>query len=326
MKKFLILATIVLFFVAGCATNNTRIVSVVKINQTNASPLNNTSNISTNVSVNLSSNLTVNITSNLTNITSNITANVSATASQNATLKNLTVEFIDLNGNSILIRTPSKKLILIDGGDNSDGLRITKYLISKGITKLDYVFDSNAEIDNVGGLASIIYNFNDSQAYYPGISYDTNNNIAYMHYISYSKTYSKSAIPVTEDKEFDMGDGAILSAFVPYENNISNGAPINDTIVFRLDFKDASFLFLGDCKSICFEKIKNKDISADVLKVNGFVPQEIIDAVSPKIIIYDNLKNETIKPAGVKVYSKADGTVFIMSDGNKYFISTTGKA
>jgi len=100
----------------------------------------------------------------------------------------------------------------------------------------------------------------------------------------------------------------------------------DDTIVFRMDYADASFLFLGDCSGVCFDKIRNENIKADVLKANGVVTQEVIDAVSPKIIVYDTITGGTIKPVGTKIYSKADGTVMIMTDGEKYYISTIGKA
>ena len=328
MRKIIIFAIIVAFALAGCSAGNPQ-VKVIKINQTNASP---NATIPSNITA---LNITANITSNATqNLTANLTANITSNASQpNATsnaspqvLKNLTVEFIDLNGNSVLIRTPSRKAVLIDGGDNSDGLKITKYLMSKGISKIDYVFNSNAEIENVGGLPSIMFNFNNSQAYYSGLSYDINNNIAYAHYISYSKAYSKPAIEIAESKSFDIGDGITLRALVPYENSTANGDLKDDTIVFKLEYNDASFLFLGDCRGACFDKIRDEGIESDVLKLNGYAPQGIIDEVSPKIIIYDKLSNDTIKPSGVKVYSKADGTVLIMSDGSRYFISTTGKA
>jgi len=329
MRKFIILAVVLAVLIAGCASQEGA-VKIIKLNKTNISqntsiPSSNATQPSqnlSNASANATSNITSNLTSNLTNATSNQTANVSATS---ANIRNLTIDFINLDGNSILIRTPNRKNAIIDGGANSDGLRLVKYVMGKGIMKFDYVFASNAELDNAGGLPSIIFNFNDSQAYYSGISYGTNY-LSYRNYQTYSTAYSHPPIAIENDRSFEIDNGVELQAFLPYEDNQSNGMPRDDTMVFRLDYKDASFLFLGDCTdSPCFDKIKGKGISADVLKVNGVVSEQVIGAVSPKIIVYDTITNQTIKPEGVKVYSKEDGTVMIMSDGEKYFISIIGK-
>ena len=326
MIKIMIFAVLLAVILAGCSAGSPTI-KVVKINQTNTSPQVNVTPIvpAINVSQNVTSNITANLSSNSSlNLSQNASlSNVSAPEP----LKNMTVEFIDLVGNSILIKSPSSEKILIDGGDNSDGLKIIKYIMSKGIYRFDYVFNSNPEIKNVGGLASIMFNFNNSQAYYSGLNYSVNDNIPYMHFINYAKAYSKPAISIDNNQEFDLGGGAKLAAFVPYEGRNASSDPKDDTIVFKLEYADATFLFLGDCTTqACFDKLSENDLKADVLKVNGYISEDAIEKISPKIIVYDKINNDTVKPAGVKVYSKDDGTVLIMSDGSKYFISTTGKA
>ncbi len=343
MRKFVILALVIAILVAGCAGNET--IKVVRINRTNVTanvtvpaPQNTTpnvtANISSNISANISANISSNISANLSSNSSNLTANTTSNETENSSVpaatnservRNLTVDFIDLGGNSILIRTPTKKNIIIDGGKNNDGLRLVKYLLAKGISKFEYIFDSNADSANSGALSSIIFNFNNSQSYATAIDYSTAYT-GFRSYRNYAKAYSYPSIPMTESRVFDIEDGLKLSAFVPYEEGMSNGNPANDTIVYKLEFEDASFLFLGDCRDVCWDQIKNSGLDADVLSVHGYVPEDIISAVSPKIIVYDNLTKDSIKPEGVKIYSKEQGTVMIMSDGSKYLISTTGKA
>jgi len=342
MRKFVILGLIIALLIAGCGTNT---VKVVRYNTSpnvtapvqNATPANITSNIS-NATTNVSSNITSNISSNTSinisqNVSSNITTNISTNTSTNATstntssqakTRNLSVEFIDLVGNSILIRTPTKKSVLIDGGANLDGLRLVKYLLAKGLTKFDYVFDSNAENANSGALSSIMFNFNESQAYITALEYG-NGYTGFRNYRNYAKGYGHPAIPINNTETFDVETDFELKAYVPYENE-SLGMPKDDTIVYKLDYKAASFLFLSDCTELCWDKIKDNDVNADVLSAHGIVSQAIIDAVSPKIIVYDNITTDTIKPEGVKVYSKEQGTVIIMyDDEDKYLVSTTGK-
>jgi len=329
MRKLLILALIIALVAFGCGEGT---VKVIKVNYSNTTAKNVSAavpNITQNVSANISSNLSSNLSSNVTsNITSNSSANITnQTGTTTIKLRNLTVDFLDLQGNSVFIRSPSLKTVIIDGGQNSDGLKMVKYLINKGVSKFDYVFDSNAENYNAGGLKMIMFNFNNSNAYCTAISYDMNEYSGFRDYIHYAAGYSHNCTPVIESESFTIEDDVKLQLFVPYDTiNVSNGSPKDDTIVFKLIDKDASFLFLGDCTGACFDYIKKDDIGADVLNVHGAVPQSIIDVVSPKIIVYDNITSETIKPEGVKVYSKSDGVVTIMSDGEKYYISVAGKA
>lgn len=342
MRKFVILGLLLAVLLVGCSSEDEEIVKIINgndspdtapvaqnntpadggeeddiLNETNADETN-TTNTTTDTDINASLNMTSDQTANNT-----VNETEDDTEEEYVRVKNLTVEFIDFSGNSVLIRTPERKSVLIDGASNSDGLKLVKYLINKGIRKIDYVLSSNAEVENAGGLPSIMFNFNNSQAYCSGLNYN-GNYIAYKSYQNYANSYSYPPIAITKDKVFDVSDRIELQAFVPYEGR-SATTPVNDTIVYRLDHHSTSFLFLGDCRNLCFESIKEEDIEADVLNVHTPVSQEIIDAVSPKIIVYDEITNSTPEPEGVKVYSKSEGTVFIMSDGKKYFISTLGK-
>ncbi len=329
MRKFIILGLLIAILLAGCASEDEEIVKIINGNDSpDTEPImqdetpedvDEPENVT---DLNASADTDINLTANATaNQTSNVTG-------ENATeervrIRNLTVEFIDISGNSALIRTPERKNLLIDGGSNSDGLKLVKYLINKGLVMIDYVLSSNARTENAGGLPSVIFNFNNSQAYSSGLSYN-GQYVSYKSYQNYANAYSYPPIEITEDRVFDVSDHIEFEAFVPYGNE-SNGNPEDDTIVFRLDYDSASFLFLGDCSDVCLDNVKDNNIDADVLSVHGAVSQEVIDLVTPKIIVYDKLTNESLKPEGVKVYSKSQGTVFILSDGDKYFISTLGK-
>lgn len=323
-----IISLVCVFILTGCSSEDSEIGEIVKVDQTSQITENTSHDNSSDTpdlddsDINISddSNQTASLNdSNLTNVSA------STTSSDNVKMRNLTVEFMDVRGNSVLIRTPRRETIVIDGGQNVDGLKLVKKLLAKGLVKIDYLFSSNPGTDNSGGLPSLIFNFNNSQAYCSGLTYN-GAYVSYKSYQNYARGYSLPPIAITEDEIFDVKDDSIeLQAFVPYEDGRSNGEAEDDTIVFRLDRGDASFLFLGDCKGLCFQKIEGNDLDVDVLNAHGPVSQKILDVVSPKIIVYDEITNETIKPDGVKVYSKSEGAILIMSDGSKYFISTLGK-
>lgn len=71
--------------------------------------------------------------------------------------KQLKIHFVDVGqGDSMLIRTPNEKTILIDGGGQRDSKSfdvgkntLLPYLLKKGITKLDYILISHFDSDHV---------------------------------------------------------------------------------------------------------------------------------------------------------------------------------
>ncbi|MEM4336647.1 MAG: hypothetical protein QXG86_01455 [Candidatus Woesearchaeota archaeon] len=335
---------IVAFLLAGCATEEQELQKVVKSSSNQSIRIiniSNTQNISEQNQQQSSDNTTTQnetIISNITNTTQhnisvsthNITTNMSNLSTEinvsnySNYLKNLTIEFINqfetkiIEGNSILITTPKNKKILIDGGTNKDGLYIVQYLISRRIYKVDYIFASNALDYNVGGLDSVILNYNETSAFYSGLRYSSYN--AYINYLNYADKIAHSINSIRENKEINIDDTIKFYVFVPFENN-SLGSPKDDTLVFKIEYGDASYLFLGDCTDLCFENIKNNDLSADIVKVNNHISPEIIEKVSPKVIIFNKIpENFTTK---AKVYSKENGTIRVVSDSQKYYISTT---
>ena len=323
MKKLLIFVILATLFIVSCATEDKELKSVIKVtpNQTvkNITPVPPEANITANVSQNIT-NITVanitNTTSNLTNTTANATANTTTTTSP-AALKNLSVEFLNqFEGNSILITTPKNKRIVIDGGSNHDGLYLVKYLLSKGIYKVDYIFASNAMEDNVGGLDSLILNYNETSPFYSGLQYANYN--AYRNYINYAAFVAHTMTVVNKTKEISLDDTITFTVFVPFTNQ-SLGTPKDDTLVFKLEYEDSTFLFLGDCTGICLENIKGNDLKADIVKTNKELSNETLEIISPKVIVFSQKPENFTTTA--KVYSKEDGIVRVISDGEKYYIT-----
>ena len=70
--------------------------------------------------------------------------------------KLLQVHFIDVGQGDATLITYDGHAILIDGGDNSKGTAIQKYLMDNGIEKLDYVIGTHPDADHIGGLDVII--------------------------------------------------------------------------------------------------------------------------------------------------------------------------
>ncbi len=72
----------------------------------------------------------------------------------------LEVNYLDVGlGDSILIKSPNDKVILFDGGNKETSVNLKDYLNRNEIKKLDYVISSVPHRNHIGGLLSILEDF-----------------------------------------------------------------------------------------------------------------------------------------------------------------------
>jgi beta-lactamase superfamily II metal-dependent hydrolase len=70
----------------------------------------------------------------------------------------LTIRILDvgpINGDSILISTPSGKHVLVDAGDTSKGKTVVEALKRNNIQQLDYFIATHPHPDHIGGAAEV---------------------------------------------------------------------------------------------------------------------------------------------------------------------------
>lgn len=78
------------------------------------------------------------------------------------------VVYLDVgHGNSTYIKLPDGKTVLIDGGNKQYGLKINEFLQSEKIKTIDYLIATHADSDHVGGLLSVVENFEVKNIYRP---------------------------------------------------------------------------------------------------------------------------------------------------------------
>lgn len=171
------------------------------------------------------------------------------------------VHFVDVGqADCNLILLPTGQTMLIDAGNNDDADFICNYLDNLGIEKIDYLIGTHPHEDHIGSLDVVINNYEIGNVYMPDSEADT-------------KTYRD----VVATLEYNQIDPVLTSAgLVFYDDGIIKAeavAPVkayedinNSSIVVRLTYKDASFLFTGDAEAES-EKDITADISADVLSV-----------------------------------------------------------
>ena len=242
-------------------------------------------------------------------------------------LKGLKISYLDVGqADSILIQTENENM-LIDAGNNSDGEGIVKYLKEQDITKFKYVFGTHAHEDHIGGLDDIINNFQIEHFYMPDV-------------ITTTKTY-EDILDALANKEvryetpsigdtLNLGEAIIKVIYVGNDDKNLN----NTSIVLKIKYKNAEFLFTGDLEKGIEKELLDKDIKADILKVghhgsDSSSSKEFIGKVNPSISVISVGKNnkynhpnnstlDTLSKSNSKILRTDQlGTIIVTSDGYK---------
>lgn len=245
----------------------------------------------------------------------------------------LSIHTIDVGqGDSILIQTPSSKNILIDGGDDNSHHIISSYLKKQNVENIDYIIATHFDSDHIGGLDNIIDKFNVSNIYAPNYESDT---VSYQNLINSCLNKNLNLQGLSSGDFINIEDNINLEVLAPSyiqeENNLNS-------IVFRLDYKNKSFLFTGDAEANNELNIINSyelnDI--DFLKVghhgsSSSTTSEFVEEVSPDVaVISCGYKNQyghphkstldTLEKNNVLTY-RTDilGNIVFYSDGDTIF-------
>lgn len=155
----------------------------------------------------------------------------------------LEVHIIDVGqGDSILIQTPNTRNILVDGGTDDSEHIVKSYLKKQNIKYLDYIIATHPDSDHIGGLDSIVKNFQVKSIY---MSEQSTDSLAYKNLLAACSDKNISINYLYKGDILNIEDSIDLlvlnPSFIQNENNLNS-------IVFKLNFKNKSFLFTGDAE------------------------------------------------------------------------------
>ena len=220
------------------------------------------------------------------------------------------------------------KTVLIDGGNDSDGDNLVKYIKSQKISKIDTVIATHLHADHIGGLDDVIDSFNIGTVYMP----DTINTDKQVEEFLDAMERKKLKYEVPEiGTKFDVG---LANCEVMAINNDARDLN-NSSIVIQLNYLKQNYLFMGDSeKEVEDSRNWNK---INVLKVghhgsSSSSTEKFLNQTRPDIaIISVGLNNQynhpsvdvlnRLKNLNATIYrTDEDGSLLLESDGKQNVI------
>lgn len=263
------------------------------------------------------------------------------------TNKDMRVVLLDVGqGDAILITTPKGKNILVDGGGSGAkgcyyydiGSKITVPALRKlGVWGLDTIILSHCHEDHLEGLIKVASEFKVKNVLLPKVDFE---NESLRSLIDVSKIKGSRLFYVNENDKLILENDVFINILSPQRNIImgTSSDENNNSIVFRLVYKNFTMLFTGDIQEEAEVALAGKHINSVVLKVphhgsSTSSSKGFIEEVSPKISLISVGQNtyghpsyeamENIEEVGSKIYrTDNNGAIKIISDGLKLKIDS----
>ena len=207
-----------------------------------------------------------------------------------------------MQGDSCLILTSLNTSILIDGGgsetyDVGENI-LLPYLLSRRITKIDYILCSHFDTDHCGGIKTILEDIKVKNLI---ISKQKENYENFNEIMQIAKKKHVNIIIVKANDRIVFDKTAYIDVLYPTKN-LAHSDINNNSIVAKLISNNISILFTGDIEKEAEENIldiyNKKELKADILKVAHHGSKtsssyEFLNAVSPKIALIGVGENNT---------------------------------
>ena len=258
--------------------------------------------------------------------------------------KTLEIHFIASGAydDAILIRDENKT-IFIDGGRWSCRKKVTPYLKTIGVTKIDIMIGSHLHYDHIQMQADILDNFTVNKIYYPDDIFNCVTNKSCTkedqnYIVSGLNKHNKTPAIIKPGNKIKIDDLELY--FLGPPKIINESAPQNtNSFVFILKFYNNTFMFTGDAahSTLNVDKLKEHanilgiDLNIDLLKYphhgNATLKDTFLEITDPEYTVipnylapkYPHSSNiNKLKKYNVEMYRQSDsstGNILVTSDG-----------
>jgi competence protein ComEC len=204
----------------------------------------------------------------------------------------LEITAIDVGqGDSLLVVSPQGRTLLIDGGGGAGRFTsefdfgediVSPYLWSRGFEHLDAVALTHAHSDHIGGLPSVIRNFEPSELWIAPSAATP----AYRELTRVGSEVKTVVVHRAAGDRFQFG-GATIDVLWPPANWHPGRDRNADSMVLRISYQDSAALLEGDALSRNERQFASFSAHSQLLKVghhgsNSSTSPELLAAVQPK--------------------------------------------
>lgn len=252
----------------------------------------------------------------------------------------LEIKYIDVGqGNSTLVMLPDGKNLLIDAGSKENGDKLVSYLKNEKIEKIDYLIATNADVNDIGGMPSVIENFDIGRVYAPNIediidAYETEKNVSEV-YKSFTEALSaKKLVKLDASSGTHVYFSLSLTVDIISPNDSAYSDLNNYSTAVLLKYGQQKFIFMSDAENYSEQEIIDNgiDITSDVIMIGNHGSsaasgKSFIKAVAPKYAVISCGANnsegyphqetlKTLEQNETKVFrTDLNGTITLKSDG-----------
>jgi competence protein ComEC len=239
----------------------------------------------------------------------------------------LIVHFIDVGQGDAILVQQGQSALLIDGGSNLSGPVVSRYLLDRGITQLDWIIATHPHEDHIGGLYDILQNIAADTLLLPDVAHATQSFANLLDIVERARVATKKAI-AGETITWGQTDLQILG---PHSTTDSLN---NASVVCRIAWGRHVFLFTGDAEALAesFMIEAGYPLSATVLKLahhgsSTSTSPAFLDRVNPVLAILsvgrdnpygqpDHAVLQILQERQIRLFrTDYDGTIVVMTDG-----------
>lgn len=253
----------------------------------------------------------------------------------------LSVLVLDIGqGDSILIRFPNGKTMLIDTGEYEYWDRLNNYLHELDVEKIDALVGTHPHSDHIGSMQSVVKNYDIGTIYMPRVEHTSKT------YLNLLKAIEKKGLKIKgtkggQDQFIELDDSVTVQVLAPLSDTYDSLN--NYSIVLRITMGDVSILLTGDAEreseKEMLETYPASSLHSTVLKVghhgsSSSTSASFLKVVDPTYALislganndYGHPHDEVIKrldKSNVQTLLTSEkGSLAFFTDGNTFEICT----